>query len=60
MLTNKSAVKRMALDLSRSTRGGKFTQVSKEFVDECERFLRQHIVNMVHRHPSKGKTLYPS
>jgi len=56
-LINKKAVKHMALELSKSTRAGKFTRVSGEFLIRMNSRLNAFIQEEVHRHPSIGKTL---
>lgn len=57
-LINRQAVRRHALELSRSQRLGKFTRVSREFLDSVEAAVRSHIAAQVRSHPSKGRTLY--
>lgn len=56
-LINRSAVKKMALELSKSTRAGKFTRVGTEFLQRMNSQLDAFIRSEVHRHPSVGKTL---
>ena len=56
-LLNRSAVKKRALLLSRDTRAGKFTRVSKEFLERINAVVDATIRSEVHRHPSVGKTL---
>lgn len=56
-LINKSQVKKYALHLSQTRRGGKFTRVSREFFESIDFALRREIESRVHTHPSKGKTL---
>jgi hypothetical protein len=56
-LINKQAVKRMALELSKANRGGKFTRVGSEFLIRMNSMLAAIIRSEVHRHPSIGKTL---
>ena len=56
-LLNRAAYKRHVLELSVSMRGGKFTRVSKEFMDRAERMLHEWTVHQVHSHPSLGKTI---
>lgn len=56
-LIKKRAVKRMALELSKSNRAGKFTRVSGEFLIRMNSRLNAFIQEEVQRHPSIGKTL---
>lgn len=56
-LINISNVKRRALDYSHRMRAGKFTRVSKDFLEEIDRLVDRTIQTKVHSHPSKGKTL---
>jgi hypothetical protein len=56
-LINRQAVKRMALELSKSNRAGKFTRVSGDFLIRMNSRLDAFIQEEVHRHPSIGKTL---
>jgi len=56
-LLNRSAVKDYALSLSSTNRAGKFTRVSKKFLDRMEASFKVHVNDAVHRHPSVGKTL---
>ena len=56
-LINRAAVKKAALDASQSTRNGKFTRVSKEFLEGINAEVLAMIRGRVHRHPSIGKTL---
>ena len=56
-LLNLTNTKRKALHYSQTMRSGKFTRVSKEFLDELERMVGRAIQNKVHMHSSKGKTL---
>ena len=56
-LINRQAVKRMALELSKANRAGKFTRVSGEFLIRMNSRLNTFIQEEVHRHPSIGKTL---
>lgn len=57
-LINISHTKQYALDQSKLTRQGKFTRVSKDFLDRIEAKLRNVIAAEVKAHPSVGKTLY--
>jgi hypothetical protein len=56
-LINKAALRRLALDLSKQHRRGKFTRVSKEFVDRIEARLILLVHDEVKRHPTLGVTL---
>ena len=56
-LINRATVETLALDLSEKMRRGKFTRVSKEFLDEIEAQVRSMVVSRVHRAPGVGKTL---
>jgi hypothetical protein len=56
-LINRQAVKRMALELSKANRAGKFTRVGSEFLIRVNARLAAFIREEVHRHPSVGKTL---
>lgn len=56
-LINKKACKEYALAQSQKIRNGRFTRVSKEFLDDLEALLRSSIAARVHRAPTKGKTL---
>ena len=55
-MINRAQVKKMALRHAKE-KGRKFTRVGSSFLDEVERLTRENIASMVHRHPSKGKTL---
>jgi hypothetical protein len=56
-LIRTSLFKAYTLEVVKANRAGKFTRVSKEFLDRAERGLRTWIQEAVHRHPSVGKTL---
>ena len=56
-LVNRSAVKKMALQLSKDTRAGKFTRVSTEFLEKVNAATDAYIRQAVQSHPSVGKTL---
>lgn len=56
-LINKAAVKKMALQLSKDTRAGKFTRVSTQFLDRVNASVSAMIRSEVHRHPGIGKTI---
>lgn len=53
----RSKVKAFALEISRTKRAGKFTRVSKDFLDRMEARFKADIHSEIHRHPSVGKTL---
>jgi hypothetical protein len=54
---NRSSVKKLALHYSASNRAGKFTRVSKDFLERINAKVAGIISEEVHRHPSIGKTL---
>jgi hypothetical protein len=54
---NRSSVRRLALDYSKTNRAGKFTRVSKEFFSRIDAQVRNIITAEVQRHPTVGKTL---
>lgn len=56
-LLNKSAAREYMLAQSKNLRAGKFTRVSKSFMDAAEASLKNRICEMVKQHPSIGKTL---
>ena len=56
-LINRSAVKKMALNLSETTKAGKFTRVSSEFLDRINAKVAATVRSEVQSHPSVGKTL---
>lgn len=56
-LINRSAVKKMALQLSVDTRGGKFTRVSADFLEKINAKVEASIRAEVQMHPAVGKTL---
>lgn len=56
-LLNRAACKEYALEQSRNLRNGRFTRVSKEFLDDVEAHLRAAIAARVHKAPSLGVTL---
>ena len=56
-LINRQAVKRIAIELSKAHRAGRFTRVSGEFLIRMNSRLNAFIQEEVHRHPSIGKTL---
>ena len=60
MSIDREKTRERLLQLSKDFRGGKFTRVSKEALDELE---AKHMVNMramVNSHPSVGKTIMGS
>ena len=56
-LINRSAVKKMAIQLSKDIRAGKFTRVSVEFLERVNAATDAYIRQAVHSHPGVGKTL---
>jgi len=56
-LINRSAVKKMALQLSVDTRNGKFTRVSASFLEKINAKVDAAIRSEVQTHQSVGKTL---
>lgn len=56
-LLNRKKTKDYALEVSAATRGGRFTRVSKGFLDRIEAKMRSIILHEVHAHPSTGVTL---
>ena len=56
-LINRTQVRRMMLELSRSTRAGKFTRVSEQTLDDAEAALAGWVRQRVHSTPRVGKTL---
>ena len=56
-LINVTEVKRLALAVSQQQRNGKFTRVSKQFLDRIESKVSVAIAYEVGTHPSIGKTL---
>lgn len=57
MLINKKHVKQYALEISQSTRNGKFTRVSGEFLIHIEAVVKERIRTYVQSLPSVGKTI---
>jgi hypothetical protein len=57
MLTNKKAVKKMALDFAKKTRCHEFSRVGKSFVDAIESETRVAVAKRVNSAPSLGKKL---
>ena len=56
-LINITNVKKEAIETSKRLKGGKYTMVSKEFLNEVEEDVRLLVYKKVMAHPSKGKTL---
>ena len=54
---NRSAVRKLALQLSQATRAGKFTRVSEQFLIEVNAHVAAHVRARVHATQSVGKTL---
>jgi hypothetical protein len=57
MLVNRKAVRQLSLDCSTKYRSGKFTRVSKSFLEKIDHAVRQAVEIEVKSHPSIGKTL---
>jgi len=57
MSINRADTKKRLLQMSKDFRGGKFTQVSKEALDELEGKHEANMRALVRRHPSMGKTI---
>jgi hypothetical protein len=55
-LINRKQIKCFALELAQ-TKYHKFDRVSRSFLNNCEAWLRAHIVSHVSALPSKGKTI---
>ena len=56
-IISRTNVKKLALEVSAQHRAGKFTRVSKDFLDRIEAITKRAIVSEVRRHPSVGNTL---
>ena len=56
-IISRTNVKKLALEVSAQHRAGKFTRVSKDFLDRIEAITKRAIVSEVRRHPSVGKPL---
>lgn len=54
---NRTAVKRVALNLARANRAHPYTIVSEAFVDRMEARLRVFMLGEIQMLPSKGKTI---
>jgi hypothetical protein len=57
MLINITHTKRIALDYSQKLRNGKFTRVSRAFLEDLDRTVKRELEHKIRTHPSKGKTL---
>lgn len=58
MLINKKHVKALVLAVSQECRGGKFSRVSKGFLQDLDGKVKNIIRDHVRQHPSVGKTIY--
>jgi len=58
-LLNHAACREYALEQVKQLRHGRFTRISKEWLDELEGHLKASIAARVHRAASIGKTLKP-
>jgi hypothetical protein len=56
-LLNRSAVKKLALEIAQATRAQGFTRCGQSFIDRIHAKTRAAIAQEVAAHPSKGKTL---
>jgi len=56
-LINAAAVRQRALDIAAATRGKRFTRVSRQFLQDCDRRMDEYIRNRIHSTPSLGQTL---
>lgn len=56
-LLNRKAVKDCALAFAQKNRAGKFTRVSRSFLERININTRNYVEAEVQRHPSVGKTL---
>jgi hypothetical protein len=57
MLINQARTKLLALAWSQKFRNGKFTRVSKAFLEDLDRTVKRELEHKIRTHPSKGKTL---
>lgn len=57
MLINKAHVKKYALEVSATQRGGKFTRVSNEFLIYIESCVKDKVQSYIQHLPSVGKTI---
>jgi hypothetical protein len=57
MSINRADTKKRLIQMSKDFRGGKFTRVSKEALDELEGKHEASMRALVQRHPSRGKTI---
>jgi hypothetical protein len=58
MIVSPSKIRDLALAVSKEARQGKFTRVSKDFLDRIEAKTYALVVAEVKAHPSVGKTLF--
>jgi len=56
-LINRTNVKKLALEYSTKHRSGKFTRVSKSFLDAVEYKVLGIVMDSVRFHPTVGKTI---
>ena len=56
-LINKSNVRKLLLELSRTIRAGKFKRVSASTLETVNRRVNEVCESIVRSHPSKGKTI---
>jgi hypothetical protein len=56
-LINQSECRKAILAYAERRRPGRFTRVSTDVFEHLDTFLRVEIQNVVHQHPSIGKTL---
>ena len=56
-LINRRQCKTYALEISDRYKGGKFTRVSQQFLDDIEEDVRVMVYKRVMSHPSVGRTL---
>ena len=56
-LINRTNCKKYSLEISERFKGGKFTRVSAQFLDDVEETVRVTIYKKVMNHPSLGRTL---
>lgn len=59
-ILNQSATKKFILNRFKELRAGKpMTRVSKEYLDDLERWLKDRIFRDIQKHPSIGVTFKP-
>lgn len=56
-LINRAAVKKRALELAAMGRPGRFTRVSKSFLDAADDAMENYLLRYISTHPTSGKTL---